>query len=469
MVKSLRSIRSELKISQKALAESAQVPVTQLRRWERLLEGVPSSAVTPLAKALGVRRADLKSALSADVDVPDIGEGYVTAVVGDQLVLPRRDMPDRGIRVLDLFCGTGGFSSGFERTGHFRVTAGLDLLHDRARSFHRNHRFATAVAADIRQFSTVQLGDLALNPDVIIGGPPCQGFSSIRPFRTLTEADPRNSLPEYFMLALRELKPQWFVFENVVGMLTHQSSRTFFYELLRAFEGLGYKTDWRVINAAAFGLPQNRERVIVVGNSRGRAFQWPAPTHRVTYRSMAGSHAQQLLPEPSRTARLSRAVTVMDAIGDLPILQSGEKAVEYAKAKRLNAYQRRMRNGASQLTLHESTAHSDKMLAIIRAAGRNRSALPQGMTTSGFSSCYSRLVADEPSTTITVNFVHPSSNRCIHPHQDRALTPREGARIQSFPDTFEFTGTRAQIVKQIGNAVPPLLGEVLAEAIAAQY
>jgi DNA (cytosine-5)-methyltransferase 1 len=469
MVKSLRSIRSELKISQGELAEAARVPIAQLRRWERLLEPVPSRELAWLAKALGIPRAALKSALSTNVDLPEIGEGYVTAVAEAQLILPRREKHGRGIRVLDLFCGTGGFSHGFESTGHFKVTAGLDLLHDRVSSFHRNHRFAAAVAADIRKFSTAQLGDLALNPDVIIGGPPCQGFSSIRPFRTLTETDPRNSLPEYFMLALRELKPKWFVFENVVGMLTHQRSRSFFHALLRAFEGLGYKTDWRVINAAAFGLPQNRERVIVVGNSQGRTFEWPGPTHLVDYRSMAGSHAQHLHAGPLRRTKLAAAVTVMDAIGDLPAVKSGEKAVNYLKSSKLNAYQRRMRDDAAQLTLHESTAHSEKMLAIIRAAGRSRAHLPEGMTSSGFSSCYSRLSADEPSTTITVNFVHPSSNRCIHPYQDRALTPREGARIQSFPDTFAFAGTRAQIVKQIGNAVPPLLGEVLAGAIAAQY
>ena len=105
------------------------------------------------------------------------------------------------------------------------------------------------------------------------------------------------------------------------------------------------------------------------------------------------------------------------------------------------------------------------MLEIIRHAGANISALPPGMVSSGFSSCYSRLDAHRPSNTITVNFVHPASNRCIHPTQHRALTPREGARLQSFPDRYRFLGTQAQIVKQIGNAVPPMLGEVLARAI----
>ena len=106
-----------------------------------------------------------------------------------------------------------------------------------------------------------------------------------------------------------------------------------------------------------------------------------------------------------------------------------------------------------------------EMLKIIRLAGANINALPAGMVSSGFSSCYSRLDGAEPSVTLTVNFVHPASNRCIHPHQDRALTPREGARLQGFPDTFAFHGTRSQIVKQIGNAVPPLLGNIIAKSI----
>jgi DNA (cytosine-5)-methyltransferase 1 len=224
------------------------------------------------------------------------------------------------------------------------------------------------------------------------------------------------------------LKPRWFVFENVVGMLSHQKSSDFFRQLLGTFSEIGYRADWRVMNGAAFGLPQYRERVIVVGNSVGREFVWPAPSHYIAYKSMAGSRARQLAPQPLFSGTLPPAITVMEAIDDLPVIRSGEKADRYNDNYVPNDYQRRMRNGAQVLTMHESTGHSERMLEIIRCAGRNRSALPEGMTTSGFSSCYSRLSPDEPSTTITVNFVHPSSNRCIHPAQDRALTPREGAR-----------------------------------------
>jgi DNA (cytosine-5)-methyltransferase 1 len=155
----------------------------------------------------------------------------------------------------------------------------------------------------------------------------------------------------------------------------------------------------------------------------------------------------------------------MEAIGDLPPVAAGEEATRYAGPPR-SPYQRRLRRGTRTLTLHRATRHGDRMLEIIRHAGANISALPPGLVKSGFSSCYSRLGANEPSTTLTVNFVHPASNRCIHPHQHRALTPREGARLQSFPDGFRFHGTTAQVVKQIGNAVPPLLGEHIARAIA---
>ena len=117
--------------------------------------------------------------------------------------------------------------------------------------------------------------------------------------------------------------------------------------------------------------------------------------------------------------------------------------------------------------MHMATAHSKRMLEIIRHSGPNISCIPKHLISSGFSSCYSRLNADEPSVTLTVNFVHPASNRCIHPIQDRALTAREGARIQSFDDRFKFTGTRTQIVKQIGNAVPPLLGRAIGASVAA--
>lgn len=182
---------------------------------------------------------------------------------------------------------------------------------------------------------------------------------------------------------------------------------------------------------------------------------------------MAGKRAQVINPYPLFNFSLRPAVTVMEAIHDLPEVKAGESNTHYTDIL-VTEYEREMRRGASTLTLHRATAHSKKMLEIIRLSGTNRSALPENLTSSGFSSSYSRLEPDNPSTTLTVNFVHPASNRCIHPYQDRALTPREGARIQGFPDIYKFAGTRAQIVKQIGNAVPPILARVFAQTIAEQ-
>ena len=137
----------------------------------------------------------------------------------------------------------------------------------------------------------------------------------------------------------------------------------------------------------------------------------------------------------SPSLNLEHTLSVFDAISDLPEIASGEIVNQYNKPPQTE-YQKLMRENCRNLTLHAATKHSEKMMEIIRLSGKNRSSLPDGLTSSGFSSCYSRLSYDEPSTTLTVNFVHPSSNRCIHPTQDRALTPREGARIQGFKDNF---------------------------------
>ena len=255
--------------------------------------------------------------------------------------------------------------------------------------------------------------------------------------------------------------------KNVVGLLTHHGGKTFA-ELLRAFENIGYSWDWRVVNAAAAGLPQYRERLIVIGNRDRRHFEWPTPTHQVTHRSMAGPKARRLVADPLFAPQLRPAVPVMDAIHDLPAVASGGEAIDYLDVP-LTGYEKEMRCGSDQLTLHKATKHGPRMLQVIRLSGANRGALPPELVRSGFSSCYSRLDGQRPAVTLTVNFVHPASNKCIHPSQDRALTPREGARLQGFPDRFQFCGTRTSVVKQIGNAVPPILGRFIAQALSDQW
>ncbi len=462
----IRSLRTALGINQRDFALDANINVHDLSKWERGLAVPDDSAFKILSEKLKVPEDELKRAQRNYNSTVTPGEGYTTVAATDRHIFPPRlQSPDNRIRVLDLFCGCGGFSYGMEQSGYFAVTGGIDLLGDRIETFRNNHPFAACIVGDIREFDKENLKKIAKEPEVIVGGPPCQGYSSIRPFRNLTEGDPRNSLPEEYVLAVHEIRPRWFIFENVVGMLSHAKGASF-HSLLESFDALGYAVDWRVINAALLGLPQNRERLIIVGSRDHERFEWPTPTHFSNYRSMAGKKAKRLHADPLFNPSLAPALSVMEAIHDLPEVQAGEGANYYLDDVNPTPYEGLMRGNENELTLHIATGHSEKMLGIIKKSGSNRNALPDGMTTSGFSSCYSRLDAAEPSVTLTVNFVHPSSNKCIHPIQHRALTPREGARLQSFPDNFVFAGKRAQIVKQIGNAVPPLFGRALALALA---
>jgi len=467
----IRSLRNEKKITQERLAQLASVSRTQLSKVERGLEIPDMQFFSSIAQVFHVDTIALKQAQENLASTTVAGEGYVTAVPELTFLKPRHQNPDTSkLRVIDLFCGTGGFSHGFRLNGNFEITAGIDLLPDRIETFAANNPTADAICGDISSVNVSTLSRSEPNPDIIIGGPPCQGFSSIRPFRTLTENDERNNLFEQFSLVVAALQPCWFVLENVVGLLTHKKGLTL-KRMLQLFEEIGYTVSWKVLNTALFGLPQRRERLIVVGNRNGLTFDWPLPTHYLDnrFKSMANQSNTQVHQMRLFKDNLRPAISVMDAIGDLPNVTAGEFVDEYPADIELTDYQKKMRNNAKRLTLHEATAHTPRMLEIIRHAGYSRSDLPDGMTTSGFSSSYSRLEPNIPSVTLTVNFVHPASNKCIHPFQDRALTPREGARLQGFEDDYEFLGTRSQIVKQIGNAVPPILGKVIADSLAEQF
>lgn len=460
----IRSLRLEHKLRQFDVAQALDVTGHQIRKWERGLELPNHTQFVLLSRLFKVDKKQLINAQERHCHKVTPGEGYTTAKAGKTEIIPAIRKPSPGpLRVLDLFCGCGGISFGLEWTNRFVTVCGIDLLRDRVNSFLINHPYANAIVGDICKINAPLVREVTGDIDVVVGGPPCQGFSSIRPFRTLTEGDRRNSLVEHFVALVGSLQPRWFLFENVVGVLTHGHGEML-NSLLAGFEEAGYSASWRVLNAAHFGVPQSRERLIIVGNRHEARFKWPEPTHRLDYKSMAGSRLEVVRTEPLFSQHLPDAFTVLEAIGDLAPVEPGVERNRYMGQPQ-NEYQATMRRNASEVTLHRATNHSERMLQIIKHAGPNISSIPKHLITSGFSTCYSRLDAHKPSTTLTVNFVHPASNRCIHPTQDRALTIREGARLQSFPDDFRFSGTTAQIVKQIGNAVPPLLARVLGEAI----
>jgi DNA (cytosine-5)-methyltransferase 1 len=376
-------------------------------------------------------------------------------------------------RVLfDLFCGTGGFSSGFESGGHgFTTKFGIDVLPIATETFKRNHTDAYGLSGDIRKARRSEIaeriGVSRGGVDVIIGGPPCQGFSSIRPFRSTSDDDPRNTLFEEYASFVNFFRPRVFVIENVVGLATHKNGDTI-QAMEECFHDLGYDSQWRILNASHYGVPQKRERLIMMGVERGGKLVFPNPTNQSESPTIGCKDRSKMHGPIQRSLWAQEintpvAISVMDAIGDLPAVNSGDEVLAYDMPP-LNEYQRARRMNAKELTLHCATNHTKKMMEIVKHSGKNINSIPKHLITSGFSSSYSRLDADDPAVTITVNFVHPSSNRCIHPIQHRALTPREGARLQSFDDSFIFAGNRTQIVKQIGNAVPPLLGRAISDS-----
>lgn len=369
------------------------------------------------------------------------------------------------IRVVDLFCGTGAITYGLEAASKDFVTiGGIDLDSAACKTASLNHGNAKFVCGSILDIGPDEFGakiGATDEIDVIVGGPPCQGFSSLRPGRASRLEDPRNNLYEQFARYVEFYAPRVFMMENVVGMI-NQGGGALLIEILNRFRSLGYNVDWRILNAANYGVPQKRERFILIGCRSAKRIQFPVPTHRFKGR-VIGTRIKEHYIQNELTG--APAITVDEAISDLPEIGSGQFAEKYTDEP-TTSYQRWARLRAkSDLSMHIAANHNKKMLDIIRVAGTSKNHLPGDKQLSGFSSCYSRLSGDEPATTVTVKFTSPASSRCIHPWQDRAITPREAARLQGYDDSFIFAGTKSQIASQIGNAVPPLLGMALAPSI----
>ena len=343
-------------------------------------------------------------------------------------------------RVIDLFAGVGGLSLGFEKKG-FDVVLANEYDTSIAASYIANHKNTKMIVGDITSLDLVEtFGKLAGTIDVIIGGPPCQGFSQKGQRKTIH--DERNFLFKYYVSVVELIKPKYFVMENVPNLLTAEGG-FFRSEIEELFNKLGFSLEYGVLNASDYGVPQNRRRAVIIGKLNGDAPKLPAPQ--------------------------GKKVTIWDAISDLAYLESGEGSEEQEyKYPAESDYEKMLRLGSSTLFNHVATKHSP--LALERLAlippNAGREVLPEEhLTKSIYSGTWTRMRKDEISVTITTRFDTPSSGKFTHPFLNRAITVREAARIQSFPDNFHFIGNKGSQMKQVGNAVPPLLAAAIAEVI----
>lgn len=343
--------------------------------------------------------------------------------------------------VVDLFAGVGGLSYGFSTLPDFNIVAANEIEKDISIAYTLNHPDVKMMNCDIGELTEEKfkevLGDIEI--DLVVGGPPCQSYSTLGK----RQMDDRANLFMQYKRILTILKPKAFVFENVVGILSMDKGNLF-KNIEKEFSELGYVLKHKVLNAVDYGVPQQRERVILVGMLDENNYEYPEPTH-----------GEGLIPY----------VRLCDAIGDLPVLKSGEESTEYAKPID-NYFLKFVRDDSTELIEHKAPKNGEHLIRIMEALkdGQSKDDLPEDIRPkSGYGNTYAKLWWERPSTTITRNFACPSSSRCVHPRDSRAMSIREGARLQSFPDNYKFYGSDGMKRLEIGNAVPPLLSMEIAK------
>jgi len=356
---------------------------------------------------------------------------------------------------IDLFCGAGGLSEGFRQAG-YRILAGNDIDPYAGETYAATHQEAVFISGPIESISAAQFlkaanlqkGEL----DCLLGGPPCQGYSVYNHQRGLH--DIRSHLFQEYLRIVEGLMPKWVVMENVTG-ITSIAGGMVVRAILVSLRALGYAVEMRTLKAEDYGVPQERRRVVFIGNRLGI----PMPAL-----------------EPTHGPGLKPFVSVWGAISDLPVLKNGEETPDGARYRTepKSDYQRQLRK--SSLGVYN---HSAPKLAAINLArmqhipeGGSWRDIPVGLLPKGMKKArrsdhtkrYGRLRKGGLSSTILTKCdVHWGAY--IHPEQDRSLSVREAARLQSFPDWFEFKGPRTEQYVQVGNAVPPLLGYMLGASI----
>jgi len=350
------------------------------------------------------------------------------------------------LKAIDLFCGAGGLSKGFLDAG-FDVVLGVDYDDAALTTFEKNHDGAKAMKLDLFNLNNVKEIKKYLEQskidklDVLIGGPPCQGFSLAG---NRVESDERNKLYTAMVKTAEVLKPRVILLENVPGMLTLYDGKVK-ERIFSDFETLGYKMSVKVLYAPEYGVPQIRRRAIFIG--------------------LSNSQKEFIYPKPILDEK--HFVTCSDAISDLPSLENDKdynpNSIRDYDSKPVTEYQKKMRRKSSKLYNHTPTKHEQKTIDNISLVpdGGKYTDLPRDMAKNfKYHESLHRYNSQKPSLTIdTGHRTH------FHYKHNRIPTVRESARLQSFPDDFIFYGNKQQQYKQVGNAVPPLLGYVVAKEI----
>jgi DNA (cytosine-5)-methyltransferase 1 len=351
----------------------------------------------------------------------------------EPFVVPRTRQSEAGRpTAVDLFCGCGGFSTGFESAG-FQSVLACDIHPPSVNTFAKNHPGASVIVGDMRKVSDNAIADAVGLPrvDLVAAGVPCQGFSLNN--RKRWDNDERNFLFREFIRVVNLLQPSAVLLENVSGLRSAANG-----EFVHAIEGAiaraGYRVQSCMLNAVEYGVPQKRRRVFFLGVRPYLDSWWPVPTH----------------------VNPAKYVSVWDAIGDLPQIGSSEASGSY-DAPATTDYQRRMRRGARKLLNHVAPSHPDEVIEKIARTEPGKPMYPKFKQRI-------RLHPDRPSPTQVSGGIRPQF-QFGHPKMPRGLTIRERCRLQSFPDTYEITGGIVQGRVQTGNAVPPLLAEAVAREI----
>lgn len=350
------------------------------------------------------------------------------------------------LRAAELFAGAGGLGLGAKRAG-IDVVVAVEADADAARTYSRNHRRAAVVSESIDarwSLSDVLEKQGIGRVDLVLGGPPCQGWSTLGARSQDAHREILNECVSVFLDKVLEVRPLAFVMENVRGLKSAEQGR----RLDRLLEGVGahYELSCEVLKAADYGVPQLRHRLFVVGIRKdlGVAFEFPEVS-----------------------VQRDQYTTVDDAIGDLPQLAGGECASEYCRSP-VTPYQRRLRGSCEVLRWHEAPDHPDSLVELLKKIepGKARSDLPESeRPRSGFHNTYGRMEWGMPAPAVTAAIGRVSSGRHAHPRDHRALTPREAARLQGFPDSYRWVGQRWHVYRMIGNAVPPDLAEAVLSAL----